>query len=109
MHIQSIERVSTSIKYYIEEDGTEVARASIFLIQNDLHEEPYGFLEDVFVHEDYRKQGYGSKIVKHTIEEAKKLGCYKFCCNSEYEKERLHEWYKGMGFEDNGRFFRMNF
>jgi GNAT superfamily N-acetyltransferase len=37
--------------------GKEVARATLFLLRNNLHRYPYGLLEDVFVHESHRKKG----------------------------------------------------
>jgi len=44
------------------------------LIYNDLHPEPYGLLEDVFVEEEFRGQGIGKSLVRAVIEKAKEVG-----------------------------------
>lgn len=107
--IQYSEIPSKAIRLHIEEDGKEVARAYLFLITNDLHSEPYGLLEDVFVDEQTRGKGYGTQIVKSVIEKAKELGCYKLIGQSRYGRERVHELYMRLGFEDHGKNFRMDF
>ena len=95
-------------KLVITENGQEVARAFIYLIKNDLHEQPYALLEDVFVQEKFRGQGLGIKIINAAIEEARKAGCYKIIGTSRYERENVHKFYQKMGFKDYGKEFRMN-
>ena len=97
-----------SKKITISENGQEIARASIFLIKNGLHNEPYALLEDVFVQEQFRSQGYGIKVVKAAIEEAKKESCYKIIGTSRYGREKVHEFYKKLGFQDYGKEFRLD-
>src|SRR3989344_1236325 len=71
--------------------------------------EPFGFMEDVFVEENFRKHGIGSMLIKAIIEEAKALGCYKLICTSRYEKPDVHGFYKKFGFKEHGFEFRMDF
>jgi len=55
-------------------------------------------IEDVGVHPDFRKNGYGKLIVDHCVSVARTKRCYKvklFCDNS------LESFYKGMGFKKN--------
>ena len=54
MDIKEKEIIGKSIKFYIEDDGKEVARAYLYIIKNDLHKEPFGLMEDVFVDESQR-------------------------------------------------------
>jgi len=109
MDIKRDERETKIIKLYVEEDGEEVGRASVVLIYNDLHKEPYGLLEDVFVDEKMRGQGIGTKLTNAIIEEAKKANCYKLVATSRYEREKVHELYKRLGFKEHGIEFRMDF
>ena len=109
MNIKKKEVETKSIKLSIEHEGKEVARAHLFLIQNQLHDEPYGLMEDVFVEESMRGKGLGSKIISELIETAKKSGCYKLICTSRNSNERVHELYQKKGFEQHGLEFRMNF
>jgi len=83
-------------------------RIYLYLIKNDLHEKPYGLLEDLFVEESYRGSGLGRQLVQTAIEEAKKLGCYKLIGTSRNSRDEVHGFYKKLGFEEYGKEFRMN-
>ncbi len=109
MKIKQKEINATGIKFYVEKDDKEVARAYLYLMNNDLHDEPFGFMEDVFVGESLRGQGIGSKLVTRLIEEAKKRGCYKLICTSRNSKPRVHNLYEKIGFKDWGKEFRIDF
>lgn len=97
------------IRIAILENGKEVGRATLFLMTNDLHVEPFGLLEDVFVEEEFRGQGIGTRLVKQIIEEAKARHCYKLLATSRYARPKVHELYLKLGFEDHGKEFRMEF
>ncbi|MCX6780436.1 MAG: GNAT family N-acetyltransferase [Candidatus Magasanikbacteria bacterium] len=108
MNIKKTEKQTLGIKISIEENEIEVGRAWLYLVYNDLHQEPYGLLEDVFVSETARGQGFGNELLKSAIEEAKKRGCYKLIGTSRKSRENVHSWYKKLGFEDYGLEFRMD-
>jgi len=97
------------IKFFIEQDGKEVARAFLYILKNDLHDEPFGFMEDVFVAEEYRSQGLGTKLVKKIIEVAKQNNCYKLIATSRHERAKVHDLYERLGFKDWGREYRIDF
>jgi GNAT superfamily N-acetyltransferase len=99
---------SYAIKITAKEDGREIGRAFLYLIYNDLHEEPYGLMEDVYVEEDKRGGGIGKKLILALIEEAKKRGCYKLIGQSRHGKDGLHAFYEKVGFRDHGKNFRMD-
>ena len=92
----------------VTENG-EVGHAYLYLIRNDLHDEPYGLLEDVFVGEEFRGHGYGSALVQRVIDEAKTVGCYKLIGQSRYGREAVHTLYESLGFIDHGKNFRIDF
>lgn len=108
MEIKKEIKKSEAIKIIAEEEGKIVGRAYLYLIYNDLHKEPYGLLEDVFVDENQRGKGTGTKLVQTVIDEAKKRGCYKLIATSRKSREQVHAWYLKFGFEDYGCEFRMN-
>jgi GNAT superfamily N-acetyltransferase len=99
----------SGIKFSVKEDGKEVGRAFLYLIYNDLHKEPFGFIEDVFVDENCRGQGIGTDLVKRVLEEAQKQSCYKVICTSRYGKEKVHELYTKLGFKNHGIEFRIDY
>ncbi|MFH1522481.1 MAG: GNAT family N-acetyltransferase [Patescibacteria group bacterium] len=85
----------------------KVGRSYLYLMHNDLHQRPFALVEDVFVDEQCRGQGVGSKLVKEMIKEAKNRDCYKIIMTSRYSKPRVHSLYLKLGFEDWGKEFRM--
>lgn len=105
-----IEQVSVQgKKIVIKENGVVVGRCYVYLLSNDLHEQPFGLLEDVFVNESVRGKGLGRTLLTKAIEVAKEAGCYKLLCQSRYGKDDLHAWYERCGFTDYGKNFRMDF
>jgi GNAT superfamily N-acetyltransferase len=108
MRIQDQEINVKGIKFYVMEGDKEVGRTYLYILKNDLHDQPFGFMEDVFVDETQRGKGIGSELVKKVIEEARNKGCYKLICTSRYSNEKVHELYKRFGFKDHGMEFRMN-
>lgn len=89
-------------------EGKEIARIFIYFIRNDLHEKPYALLEDLYVQEEFRSQGYGASMVQAALKEAKKSGCYKVIATSRYAREYVHQLYLKLGFQDYGKEFRLN-
>ncbi len=106
---KSVRNNIEAIKLTATEDGKIAGRAFLYLIYNDLHEEPYGLLEDVFVEEAFRSRGLGTVLVKAVIEEAKARKCHKLIGTSRHSRTEVHEWYKKIGFADYGLEFRMDF
>lgn len=93
----------------VSDGGAEVAHAYLYVLKNDLHAEPFGLLEDVFVDENIREQGVGSKLVEMVIKAARDAGCYKLIATSRNERPKVHQLYLRLGFTEYGREFRMNF
>ncbi len=108
-NINYIEGSSNFYKFEYKVDGKTVGRAYLFIIKNDLHQKPYGLLEDVFVEENYRGQGIGKKLVNSVILKAKELGCYKLIATSRLEREYVHKLYESLGLQKWGYEFRIDF
>jgi len=103
------ENKSYSIKITAEEGEEILGWVYLYVMNNDLHKEPFGFLENVFVEEKYRGRGIGQRLVEEVANVAKKEGCYKLICTSRHEKPEIHAWYKKLGFKDHGKEFRIDF
>lgn len=99
---------ASGMKMTLEEHGQQVGRGFLYLLHNDLHAEPFGLMEDIFVEEAFRGKGYGEKITQALIEEAKRRGCYKLICTSRFSNERAHHLYEKLGFKKHGNEFRMD-
>ena len=98
------------IRFSVEKDGREVGRAYLYLLKNDLHSQPFGLLEDVFVEQDYRGAGVAKELLEAVMAEAME-SCYKLVATSRDDGTRtsVHEWYIRLGFTKYGTEFRMNF
>lgn len=108
MNIHTSIKQSSAVKLTIEDAGGTIGHAYLYLIQNDLHAEPYGLLEDVFIEESHRGKGYGSKLVEAIIAEAKAHGCYKLIGTTRHERKDVHAFYERLGFKNHGLEFRMD-
>jgi len=109
MKIHRKEINALGVKFYILQNDKEVARARLYLLYNDLHPEPFGLMEDVFIDETLRGKGYGSKLVNAVLEEARKRGCYKLICTSRHAKLHAHKFYEKLGFKNYGIEYRIDF
>jgi GNAT superfamily N-acetyltransferase len=58
---------------------------------NDLHEAPFGLMEDVFVAESERGSGLGTALVREVIAAARDAGCYKLIATSRASRPKVHE------------------
>jgi hypothetical protein len=54
MRVDRQDRPAAGIRFSISNEGREVARAYLYMMTNDLHEAPFGLLEDVYVDESQR-------------------------------------------------------
>lgn len=97
------------VKIILEDKGKTIGRAFLYIMKNGLHKRPFGYLEDVFVEEEYRRQGFGAKLTKLAILEAKKRKCYKLIATSRTSRRKLHKFYHRWGFKDWGVELRINF
>ena len=106
--IQREERPARGIRFSIDGSSGEVARAYLYIMTNDLHDAPFGLLEDVFVAESERGGGLGTALVNEVIAAARAAGCYKLVATSRASRPKVHELYERLGFANYGIEFRMN-
>lgn len=109
MDINREKLAAQGIRFSVSIDGAEVARAYLYLMHNDLHREPFGLMEDVFVDESQRRDGLGTRLVNEIVAAAKESGCYKLIATSRDSRPKVHELYRRLGFSDHGREFRIDF
>ncbi len=67
--------------------------AGTLLIQLNLshNARPYGHLENVITHRDFRGNGFGGQIVKHLTEIARERDCYKVVLNCKGKNVPFYE------------------
>ncbi|MGL5939607.1 MAG: GNAT family N-acetyltransferase [Waterburya sp.] len=108
MNFEKEDLDAKGIRISITENGFEVGRAYIYFIQNDLHAQPFGLMEDVYVDESCRGKGIGSKLVEKVIEIAKESNCYKLIATSRISRPKVHQLYQRLGFSQYGVEFRLD-
>ena len=106
--VEGEEITNKSIRISCKINSQEVGRAYLYILKNDLHEEPFGLIEDVFVNEDFRDQGMGKFLICKAIKIATEHNCYKIIATSREERQEVHKLYKKLGFEKYGIEFRVN-
>ena len=108
MKIQAKTADAQGIRFSIVEEEQEIARTYLYIMHNDLHQEPFGLLEDVYVNERERGRGIGTKLVQQVIEAAQEKGCYKLIATSRKSRPKVHQLYKKLGFQDTvGEFIKL--
>jgi GNAT superfamily N-acetyltransferase len=96
------------IRISVMDNEDEVGRGYIYLMYNDLHDQPFALMEDVYVDECCRGKGIGSELVKQVVELAKEENCYKIIATSRTSRPQVHELYRRLGFIQHGVEFRIN-
>ncbi|MGE5454885.1 MAG: GNAT family N-acetyltransferase, partial [Methylocystaceae bacterium] len=83
----------------IEDNGRLVSSCSLAIIKNLTRSaRPYGLIENVVTHPDYRKQGYGTTLLKQAIATAEDRNCYKVMLMTSRKDEATLSFYEQAGF-----------
>lgn len=100
--IKNWEYILSSPDYFYlvaEEDKQLVSTCNLTIIRNLTKQgKPFGFIENVVTHPDYRKKGYGTAVVKKAVELAQKNGCHKVLLSTTRKDEDTLNFYKKIGF-----------
>jgi len=96
---------SYGVRFSITKQDKEMARARLYVINNG-GLQPFGFMEDVYVDETVRGQGYGTTILETLIDKAQQSACYALLATSRYERKKVHELYGRFGFRVAGKEMR---
>ncbi|MCA9356903.1 GNAT family N-acetyltransferase [Candidatus Nomurabacteria bacterium] len=101
---------ATGVRFSVLRGGKEVGHAYLYMLNNDLHNKPFGLLEDVYVDSNYRGEGVATELLEAVLKKAQEK-CYKLIATSRNDGTRtaVHEWYTRLGFDNYGTEFRLNF
>lgn len=83
----------------VVDDNRIVATATVIMEKKLRYHRLCCHIEDVGVHPDFRKRGYGKMIVEYCIKVALHNNCYKIKLNC---ADHLVKFYGDLGFEMNG-------
>lgn len=88
--------------YYFgaEVDGVLVSTCTLTIIPNLTRlGRPYGLIENVVTHPDYRKRGLGAQILRHALSVAWEHTCYKVMLLTGSKREETLRFYENVGFK----------
>lgn len=60
---------------------------------------PYGLIENVVTHRDYRRHGLGKAVLRYALNKAWDQGCYKVMLMTGRKQPEVHRFYQSVGFE----------
>lgn len=106
--LRRVIKQSRAIKFEIKQNKKTIGRVYLYYIKNDLHKQPYGFVEDLFVDKAMRGQGIGKMLLEAVVTEARKRKCYKLVGTSRMTRTEVHSFYESHGFKKYGWEFRMD-
>lgn len=64
---------------------------------------PVGYLEGIFVVEEYRHKGYATELLKECEKWAKEKGCTEFASDCELDNHDSFRFHIALGFEETNR------
>ncbi|NLL00218.1 MAG: GNAT family N-acetyltransferase [Clostridiales bacterium] len=93
----------SSLHYIVaEKDGLLVSTCNISITKNlTRNTRPYGLIENVVTHSDYRNRGLGKKVLNKAIDIAKANNCYKVMLLTGSKKEETFNFYRSVGFRQD--------
>lgn len=85
-------------------DGQLVSSCILVIIPNLTRGcRPYGLIENVVTHADYRGRGLGKEILRYALEFAWEQSCYKVMLMTGRKDEAVFRFYEGAGFKRDAK------
>jgi len=92
---------------YVALTGRKIIGTFALLIMDNLAHQgaSSGVVEDVVVHPLWQGKGIGKQMMQFAIERCQQAGCYKLVLSSNLKRERAHQFYLDLGFQQHGYSF----
>jgi GNAT superfamily N-acetyltransferase len=97
----------TGRKFFVLNGKIQVGWIYFYPLVNS-HPTSVGYVEDLFVDENFRNRGIGTTLACSVLEFAKQTGCYKSIATSRHENIRVHSFWRKLGYRDYGKEFRLD-
>ena len=98
--IQRLNQSENSYLLVAEEGGRVISTVYLTIIENLTHNvRPFGVVENVVTHYDFRNKGYASALLNEATEISKRHNCYKLFLETGSKNENTINFYRNNGFE----------
>ena len=89
-----------ALSYIVARDGERVVSTCALTVIPNLTRStrPYGLIENVVTHPDYRKRGIGTRVLRHALDIAWSRNCYKVMLLTGKKDEGTLRFYENAGF-----------
>lgn len=89
------------LHYFVGLLGNRIVSSCFLVIIPNLARggRPYGLIENVITHQDYRKKGYGTSLLKHALNVAWKNDCFQVMLLTGNINEKVFRFYEKIGFK----------
>jgi GNAT superfamily N-acetyltransferase len=88
--------------------GALVASCTLIVVPNLTRGgRPYGLIENVVTHRDFRNRGFGKQVLLQAVDLAWEADCYKAMLMTGSNKRETLDFYHGVGFEQSKTGFQM--
>ena len=85
-------------------DGRIVTSCTLVIVPNLTHSQrPFAVIENLITDEEFRRRGYGRKILDHAKELAIKDNCYKIMLITGAKDEGILNFYEDLGYNRNDK------
>ena len=99
-----IQNNNESIYYGIFIDHQLICSCCLALIENFTRGcRPYAVIENVVTHQEFRRQGYGHRILVHALKYAWSKNCYKVMLLTSRLNEETFKFYESAGFNRHAK------
>jgi GNAT superfamily N-acetyltransferase len=104
----AIAQVPNYLIYLAFKEDEPVGTFSLLYAPTMMHRgyHKYAVLDAVTVRSDLRGQGIGAAMMRIAIRLSAEAGCYKVALSSNLKRDRAHEFYRSLGFEQHGWSFK---
>jgi ribosomal protein S18 acetylase RimI-like enzyme len=98
---------SNLVTVFVAERGTELVAACTLAILPNLtrNARSIGWIENVVTRREYRRLGFGSRLLAVALQAASNAGCYKVMLATGSDDEATLRFYRAAGFRQGGKTF----
>lgn len=108
MKLEDIIEIKGILAREFDDNENEIARGTLYILRNR-NPRPFGFIEDIFIEQNRRGEGYGRRVMEKLLKTAKKEDCYKVVLGVKEINLPALKLYESLGFKRHDLGLRLNF